>query len=399
MGTQLTQLTKVQRLACIGICGALRTTPTAGMEMILHLLPMKVYIESTAAKSAIRLQNLQKWKEHGHGCILSRYQEITIPEHTDYAATRLDLRTNYAIQIPDRKSWNSNSIIQRNGVPIFTDGSKMENGVGAGVFSKALDLNQSYRLPDGCSVFQAEIFAVKKAAILINDRELPATRVTLYVDSQAAIKALSAATVKSKLVASCRQTLNNVAAHHRVNISWVPGHRGIERNERAYELARCGSNLERELIDQSVGPPIKTIGTLIDGATICAANLTWHAMEGCVISRQLWPALNITRTSALLKLNRTSISTLVGVMTGHCIIGVMATRLGIPANEFCRSCRDEEEQEDVEHLLCHCPALQERRLATLGSRFFEDLGELGRVDPLNILSFIRKSRWFSGPGD
>lgn len=87
------------------------------------------------------------------------------------------------------------------------------------------------------------------------------------------------------------------------------------------------------------------------------------AMEGCVKSRQYWPALNMIRTSVLLKLNRTSISTLVRVVTGHFIIEIMTTRLGTPANKFCRSYQDEEKQGDVEHQLCHYLALQEEGIA------------------------------------
>ena len=41
-------------MTCIGITGALRSTPTASMEMVLHLQPLN--ITSIATKSAIRPQ-------------------------------------------------------------------------------------------------------------------------------------------------------------------------------------------------------------------------------------------------------------------------------------------------------------------------------------------------------
>lgn len=50
---------------------------------------------------------------------------------------------------------------------MHTDCYKMEEGVGAAVFSKELGCKQSYKLPDYCSVSPVEIYAVKKAADLV----------------------------------------------------------------------------------------------------------------------------------------------------------------------------------------------------------------------------------------
>ena len=54
----------------------------------------------------------------------------------------------------------------------------------------------------------------------------------------------------------------------------------------------------------------------------------------------------------------------VGVITGHWIMGTHARRIGPGhlANDFCRSCRDEEEEETVPHLLGTCPALCQSRM-------------------------------------
>jgi len=42
-------------------------------------------------------------------------------------------------------------------------------------------------------------------------------------------------------------------------------------------------------------------------------------------------------------------------LTGHWLVGTHAGRLKAPKNDFCRSCRDEEEEETVEHLLLSSP--------------------------------------------
>ena len=55
----------------------------------------------------------------------------------------------------------------------------------------------------------------------------------------------------------------------------------------------------------------------------------------------------------LLKLQRDVVSVVGGVFTGHCIMGKHARRidLGRLANNFCRCCRGEEEEETVPHVL------------------------------------------------
>lgn len=42
------KLNGVQRLACLGITGAMRTTPTSGMEVLLGLPPLNLFIQKEA---------------------------------------------------------------------------------------------------------------------------------------------------------------------------------------------------------------------------------------------------------------------------------------------------------------------------------------------------------------
>src|SRR5690606_34630791 len=45
------QLSKLQRYACLGITGAIRTTPTASMEVLLGLEPLDLYIDRMASQT------------------------------------------------------------------------------------------------------------------------------------------------------------------------------------------------------------------------------------------------------------------------------------------------------------------------------------------------------------
>jgi len=62
----------------------------------------------------------------------------------------------------------------------------------------------------------------------------------IFSDSQAALRALDSYTTNSKAISECRKSLNEMATHLRIKLIWVPGHRNIESNCIADELARQG---------------------------------------------------------------------------------------------------------------------------------------------------------------
>ena len=97
-----------------------------------------------------------------------------------------------------------------------------------------------------------------------------------------------------------------------------------------------------------------------------------------ITAQKRYPQLDKRRATALLKLQRSRFHTVIGVITGHCIKGTHAgyIELGQPTNVFCRSFKDQEEDETVFHLLCTFPALDRRRKRHLGSYNMEDLDEL-----------------------
>ncbi|KAH8314606.1 hypothetical protein KR074_010155, partial [Drosophila pseudoananassae] len=72
---------------------------------------------------------------------------------------------------------------------IYTDGSKLNGQVGGGFHCERLCLNESFRLPDHCSVFQAEVIAIGEA---LRSPALTGNQDTICIfsDSQAALKAL-----------------------------------------------------------------------------------------------------------------------------------------------------------------------------------------------------------------
>ncbi|KAJ8958679.1 hypothetical protein NQ318_016404 [Aromia moschata] len=141
------------------------------------------------------------------------------------------------IQIPSRDDWdNINNTICQNGIIWFTDGSKIGDKAGAGVYGKTTRTKLSFALGSYASVFQAEIYAILACGIE-NLKTAPKRRtIQICTDSQAALMAIESSKVKSRLVLDCKKILNDLASCNRVILTWVS--RG---NEEADRLARLGS--------------------------------------------------------------------------------------------------------------------------------------------------------------
>jgi hypothetical protein len=70
MRVSMRELNRLQRLACLAIMGAMKTTPTAAMEVLLGLPPLHVITEAEAQAGIYRLICNQQWRprstNYGH---------------------------------------------------------------------------------------------------------------------------------------------------------------------------------------------------------------------------------------------------------------------------------------------------------------------------------------------
>jgi hypothetical protein len=65
--TNQAELSKLQRMACLGITGAMRTAPTAVMEVLLGLPPLHLQMEAEARIGNYRLRCNDQWKPKSEG--------------------------------------------------------------------------------------------------------------------------------------------------------------------------------------------------------------------------------------------------------------------------------------------------------------------------------------------
>jgi len=249
MTTAKRKLSKVQTLACLGITGAIRMTPTCAMKVLVGLPPLDLVIQGEARSVAHRLWSLGCWSylhpRCGHSHILTQLQKSD-PIYAmgiDIMKPVFNLEPKYRVTMLTREEWTRSPgtppVVK--GLVWFTDGSRTEEGTGAWVFGQSVNRRPSISLGKHTTVFRAEVYAILAWVHKVRTQDRPEKYVSICSDSQAALKALQAARTMSPLVRQCQQALNDISARHVVGLFWVPGHAGVRGNEIADELARGGS--------------------------------------------------------------------------------------------------------------------------------------------------------------
>ena len=153
------------------------------------------------------------------------------------------------------KAWNQDAT---HSIYIYTDGSKTPDGAGAGIFFNELNLKQPYKLPNNCTIFQAEVFAVRKAVELAETCTTVNLEVNLYIDSQAAIKGITTYKQNSKLVNSCKAAVERLSTNRKLHIYCVPSHVGIPGSEAADVVARSEVHLPKKQM-MEVPAPLRAV--------------------------------------------------------------------------------------------------------------------------------------------
>jgi hypothetical protein len=87
----------------------------------------------------------------------------------------------------------------------YTDGSKMKEGTGAGVYGQSIKRRLSFSLGRYKTVFQAEIYAILACVHEIQFQNRPEKYFSICSDSQVALKALQAVRTTSLWFISARR--------------------------------------------------------------------------------------------------------------------------------------------------------------------------------------------------
>ena len=137
--------------------------------------------------------------------------------------TTYNLDSNFAVDMPTKEDYKEVELINYN-INSHTDGSKLDdNRTGAGVLTNNSHGGMAEEaIHLGNNVFQAEVFAVGRAASHLIFTETKNKSVVINCDSQAAIMTLDNTKIKSKPTLDAVLALNKLAENNQVLIRWIP---------------------------------------------------------------------------------------------------------------------------------------------------------------------------------
>jgi ribonuclease HI len=159
---------------------------------------------------------------------------------SDYMLTKYSFEKPHNIQMDWEDWFHKEQQCLSEGLTWYADGSKTDNGSGAGIHGKIQRHNIYVSIGKYTTIFQAQ-YAIGACVQENLRRGYLGKCIHILSDSQAALKALIQHQTRSQVVWECKQNLILLAKCNKVTLVWVPGHRGIAGNEKVDAMAREGS--------------------------------------------------------------------------------------------------------------------------------------------------------------
>jgi ribonuclease HI len=382
-------LKKINRTATLSITNCMRSTPQSTLEILYDIEPLELHLQRIGLESYCRLRkqllmdlSLHSKEKNHLGHWENMYNTLNINKEDRCEEIIRERITRINLDSFDGEKKHS----QKSEYTIYTDGSKLSEGVGAGyiIYYRNERIQENYhKLKNECSVFQAELEAIYQACKFMNNNEaITAKYVKILSDSQAAILALYNERIRSNQVLKTLEELEMMAANtHKTTLAWTKAHAGTEGNEEADRLAKEGAMMSK--VDTNVDTSWTNIKHTIRQFINLKWEVQWMSLEGHKHSKQFVSKPDPQRAKKCLSLSRHSLKKVVHAISGH---NYLAKHQAIMEKELAGECRlCGEDLETFMHLLYDCPAVELQVRNTLQDKYIAK----DNWEPKTILEICR----------
>ncbi len=349
------KLRSTQRTFTTAITRSFGSASTEALLVISSLIPIDLRIKEAAALRFYALSETSAFSPRTftsiHNLVSSRIDDVEHPVRffsSDHPPWKDGIRKPILLPIDGPVSLLPSTL---NSLRVFTDGSVIGGRTGYGVVICSADKILATcrgRLPDGCTIFQAEGAAVRAALRYLPTLLSNIDAVDILVDSQSALSSCVTTDKITPLFSEIRSLILDLPVT--VQLFWVAAHKGHEGNEIADQLAKSGALSLDEPTDR-LPLPMATIRAELREATSTLWEQEW---QDCVKGRKtkdFFPSIRLPRPMQSISLS----GKLTQVLTGHCYLRGHLFRLKLIDSPLCMCGIDDE---TVPHILFYCPLLE-----------------------------------------
>lgn len=242
------------------------------------------------------------------------------------------------------------------GKQFYTDGSKIQNRVGAALscWNGATEMRyRKFKLEPCCTVFQAELYALLRAT----EEALSWGETNIFSDSRSALELVQDRDSFHPLVRGIRGNLTRAKEQGKnIRLFWIRAHVGVTGNERADELAKDAA-LHKKTASDYDKCPVSFAKRIIRSDTLQKWNHRYESGGTAAVTKMFLPnAEEAYRVLAKMDLNPVRVQ----LLTGHGGFSSYLHRFKCKDSPSCICEPDAEET--IEHLLLECPKYSAGRM-------------------------------------
>lgn len=367
--------------------GVFKSSPTVSVMAESGMLPFEYAHTNALTQAALRVQSKNNTERRVFTRARSNFQEITGVELPQVACVERPFGRGWNTPFPSI-DWSMKELVRAkdskekvtaafgevkekfsNYLQIFTDGSVTEQHVGVGVLSG--NRGTALRLPEQCSIFTAEAYAIREAIFMNEQEERP---IVIFSDSASVLAAVEGGHSTHPWI----QRIETEITRKNITLCWIPGHTGISGNEEADRLAKSAADLDA----LTIPVPAMDLKVWAKNKIVVAWERKWRSIPDNHLRRiksSVLPGVDQTVQADQMVLTRLRI--------GHTRI----THLGIfsGVRNQCDTCNI---NLTVEHILTECPKYHQERIQAGISGTLESILFNEKKQEKKLLNFLKAAK-------